>query len=272
MKQLILCADDYAQNDEISTGIRMAYAAGRINAVSCLTNMPDWPEAGDALTKMSSNGLFGLHLNFTFGHALSEAWSSAYGESFQSLPRFIFLNYLRLLKPEVIVAECSAQLKAFRQVMGRSPDFIDGHQHVHQLPMMRQALLDLFTAQQLRAFVRVAISNPLHASLKALIIACLGGFSLRRVLKHANILMNSSFGGVYCFQKSAYYRQFFKQFLVESAHHGLIMCHPGLSSNDQSDPLYASRYDELQYLMSEDFLSDLSSNECVLMNEKIIHE
>jgi predicted glycoside hydrolase/deacetylase ChbG (UPF0249 family) len=274
MKNLILCADDYAQNDEISKGIRMAYEAGRINAISCLTNMPGWAKEGAALLKMRSKGLLGLHLNFTFGHALSSEWKMQYEETFQSLPRLIFLNYFRQLDPAIIVAECSAQLNAFRDVVGRSPDFVDGHQHVHQLPVMRQALLTLFSEEHLQAFVRVSAHHrgfirTTISALKVLMIAHLGGVSLRRELKQAHIPMNTSFSGVYSFRQSAQYRQFFKQFLAESDHHGLVMCHPGLLSNDKTDPLYASRHDELRYFMSDEFSSDLRAYGFELTSETI---
>jgi predicted glycoside hydrolase/deacetylase ChbG (UPF0249 family) len=274
MKNLILCADDYAQSDEISTGIRMAYEAGRINAISCLTNMPDWPKAGSALLKTCSKGLLGLHLNFTFGHALSSEWRTHYAEVFQSLPRLIFLNYFRQLNPAIVIAECAAQLNAFRDVMGRDPDFFDGHQHVHQLPVMRQGLLTLFSEEHLQGFVRVAAHHrgfirKTISAIKVLVIAHLGGVSLRGELKQAHIPMNTSFSGVYSFRQSAHYRQFFNQFLAESDHYGLIMCHPGLPSNDKTDPLYSSRNDELRYLMSDEFLSDLRAYGFELASETI---
>ena len=41
-----------------------------------------------------------------------------------------------------IAAEIGRQLDAFEDRLGRPPDFIDGHQHVHVLPGVRRGLLD----------------------------------------------------------------------------------------------------------------------------------
>lgn len=42
-----------------------------------------------------------------------------------------------------IAAEITRQLDAFEEALGRPPDFVDGHQHVHVLPGVRRALLDI---------------------------------------------------------------------------------------------------------------------------------
>lgn len=275
MKSLMICADDYAQNDEISTGIRMAYNAWRINAISCLTNMPGWPKAGRALIKMDPQGVFGLHLNFTFGQALSHEWQHRYGASFKALPLFILYNYFKRIDAATLYAECFAQLEAFRKIMGCDPSFIDGHQHVHQLPMVREALLKVFTTEHLQAFMRVSahhrglVPGTINPA-KAFIIAHLGGHVLRHTLQCENIPTNTSFSGVYPFAQSIRYREFFKHFLSVSDHLGLIMCHPGVHSTDLHDPLHASRHHELEYLMSDAFLSDISTQGFQLSRERVI--
>ena len=38
--------------------------------------------------------------------------------------------------------EIAAQLDTFTQALGRAPAYIDGHQHVHQLPVVRTLLLE----------------------------------------------------------------------------------------------------------------------------------
>ena len=54
------------------------------------------------------------------------------------------------------LAEIAAQWQRFVTVMGRAPDFIDGHQHVHILPQVRHALIEYLAAQRnLECYVRV---------------------------------------------------------------------------------------------------------------------
>lgn len=53
------------------------------------------------------------------------------------------------LDTKAIQAEFQAQLNKFRQTFQRNPDHLDGHEHVHQLPLVSQALIDLVIAEQL---------------------------------------------------------------------------------------------------------------------------
>ena len=264
VKNLIVCADDYAQNAAISEGILNALTAKRINAVSCLTNMTDWFEAGQVLHATKTSASIGLHLNFTQGQPLSTAWKNKYGIKFKSLIAVISSNYLKYIDRACIEAECLAQLNRFRLVMKRNPDFIDGHQHVHQLPMIRQVLLSIYAKEQLTGWMRVSdysrvFNKNLVNPLKMLMIAQLGGFALRRLVTQMHIPTHTSFSGIYRFEHAAQYAQLFKKFLSGSEPNGLIMCHPGLLSEDQSDPIRVSRSYELDYFMSDDYLADLEA-------------
>ena len=259
-KQIMVWADDYAQNDAISEGIRCAIRARRINAVSCLTTAPSWMRAGAALRQMQSDCLVGLHLNLTWGQASSIAWQKHYGLLFKALPIIILASYLKRLNPQILMAECRAQLELFRRVMGRDPDFIDGHQHVHQLPVVRDVLCALYQNEQLTSFVRSTVSGVQKTGFpKAQLIACLGGVTCKRILQAFGIPINTSFSGVYPFRCAPRYRHYFKHFLSASEDRGLIMCHPGIVSSDTHDPLHASRHHELAYLMSAAFLDDLDA-------------
>ncbi len=45
LREMILCADDYGQNEPISQGILELALNKRINAISCLVNTPYWQDA-----------------------------------------------------------------------------------------------------------------------------------------------------------------------------------------------------------------------------------
>ena len=268
-KKIILCADDYAQNDAISDGIRRAVAAGRINAVSCLTTSSCWPNAGFALSREQSDFFVGLHLNLTWGDAQSMPWKRHYGRSFKGLLAIASACYLGRMDRAVVDAECHAQLDTFRRVMGKDPDFIDGHQHVHQFPVVRDALRSLHANEALTSFVRVTVGGtPVVGFPKAQLIARLGGNSFKRALIQSGIRVNTSFSGVYPFRQARHYRRYFKQFLLATEDRGLIMCHPGIESNNKDDPLHASRHHELSYLMSDDFLHDLDDHSFELQAQR----
>lgn len=256
---LIICADDYAQNAAISEGMLHLARVGRIQAISCLVNGKDWPTHAVALKSLTSTAV-GLHLNMTWGNALSSAWKKSYGASFLSLKEIIRLTYCKQLALQVLKEEVRAQWDCFVEHYGKAPDFIDGHQHVHQLPIVREALLAVYQEKQAKGFMRSTANGwqdlwSWDAFPKAQILWLLGGGTFRKRL--GKIPTNTSFSGFYPFRKSAQYREHFRQFLAKSKQHGLIMCHPGLASSDETDPLYLSRPDEYAYLMSDAYLEDL---------------
>lgn len=102
---------------------------------------------------------------------------------------------------------------------------------------------------------------------KRQILACLGGKTWHHMLASVNISTNSSFGGVYRFGQAKQYRHYFKQFLSNLEDGGLIMCHPGYLTSDESDPIYLFRHHEFQYLQGDEFLQDLQDNAVQLMKK-----
>ena len=252
-KRIILCADDYGQNEAISEGILTLARSARINALSCIVNVPYWVEASQALSDIRSSTYIGLHLNLTDG------------ASFESLSALIKKAYLKQLNVQAIAAEIESQINEFVHAMDAYPDFIDGHQHVHQLPVVRDALLLVYKRMGLQAFIRNTTNGwhdlwSLHGFPKRPLIALLGGIVLRRALVKQRIACNLSFSGIYPFHQSPLYRRHFNQFLTQIHDGGLIMCHPGDPSDDLSDPLSPYRHHELNYFLSDAFLSDLKTS------------
>ena len=261
-KHIIICADDYGQNRSISEGIVLLAEKKRINATSCMVNSRLWSEYHTALLPVQSTTFIGLHLNFTHGEALSTAWKKHDGTQFCNFATLLKNAYLQRLNRDVITAEIQAQLDAFTQAMNTLPDFIDGHQHIHQLPCIRDALFNVCPSGM---FIRKT-SNCYRDLLsfdgfpKRQLIALLGGITLQHRLKTQSIPSNASFSGIYNFKQAANYRHYFKQFLAKSQDDGLIMCHPGNLSDDVSDPLHLYRHHELNYFMSDDYLTDLADH------------
>jgi predicted glycoside hydrolase/deacetylase ChbG (UPF0249 family) len=252
MKALTHCADDFGYSDSVNQGILNLVKLGKLDAVSCLTNFPLWSQAAKALRDISDNDCsIGLHLNFTEGHALTKAAQAYFGP----LSTVIRRAFLRRFPPSILKAEIKAQIDAFTHAMGRLPSHIDGHQHIHHLPQICDALLAVYDEYypQKNAWIRVS-GNPrwrdnLHP-LKALIIAGTGAMHLRKRLQQKGIPHNTSFAGIYSFDAAADYAKLFEGFLKRSQKAGLIMCHPGLPSEDIGDEIYKTRGLEYQFLAS----------------------
>lgn len=272
-RQIILCADDFAQNPTISEGILRLGEKKRINAISCMVNLPDWQDAGKELVRVKKDCYIGLHLNLTWGDAVSSLWRQHHGTSFGKLGALMRACWLGQLNPGAIDAEIEAQVAAFAKVFGAAPDFIDGHQHVHQFPGIRESLSAWYGRQTSSLFVRNTSSGLASDCLspwgfpKRAIISLAGGRALQKLLRQQAIPANDSFAGVYPFARAREYRSYFCYFLSVMRSNGLIMCHPGLAGNDQDDPLRHSRVHEFNYFMSDSYLEDMAEHACQL-NEK----
>lgn len=264
IKHVILCADDYGLNAAVSQAIITLLQHQRLSAVSCLTTTAGWPQQAGMLKSFHQQVDIGLHFNLTEGNALSSGYCKKYGR-FYSLPALIVRAFFRRLDVAILAQECEAQLKQFIEVMGFLPDFIDGHQHVHQLPQVRTALLHIYQKywHDKKAYVRLVYQQPkaigVFNKIKQFIIQLCGSLELEHLLIHAEIPYNSSFAGVYSFSRASSYRQIFLYFLANIKNKGLIMCHPGqlaAHNMDIADVISAARQQEYDYLSSEQFNKD----------------
>lgn len=249
-KKIILCADDYGQNLPVTEGIISLIEKNRLSATSCLTTFPAWNKLAKLLIPFQKKIDIGLHFNLTENNA-----------PFKSLIPLLIRSQFRFINPKIIQKQLRKQLDAFAMEMGKLPDFIDGHQHVHHLPIVREALLKVYTEYfpSHNCYLRICVSKEaLSASgfLKAAVISLTGAWALKKQVKENNIPHNSSFAGIYNFADSKNYSTYFQHFLRHIHDRGLIMCHPGLKQDNQKDPLYQSRWQEYQYLASNQFMED----------------
>ncbi len=254
---LLLCADDYAMHPLIDQAVQQLALAGRLSATSCMTTAPGWRQAARALPALRPGLSVGLHFNLTEGHG------GVYAA--RGLGALLRAAYLGRLPRRQLQAAWRAQLDAFEDALGTPPDFIDGHQHVHQLPGVRQALLAELQARygNQAALPWLRSTRPAGAlwrSPKALVIALLGGYSATRQWQRAGLGMNAGFGGVYGFDapQVADYRRHMQHWLAQMpASGGLLMCHPA-SAALPGDALGAQRRVEHDYLASAAFAEDLA--------------
>lgn len=255
-KKIILCADDFGLHAEVSQGILQLVKKQRLSAVSCLVNGPDFSLQAQALRALKDQVQVGLHFNLTEGFSLSEPDRGMWG-----LKELLLKSHCYGISSDWVAKEWQAQLNCFVDNMGSLPDFIDGHQHVHQFPVIRQQMLTLYE-KRLRAqgtWVRStypALTLSPYA-MKGRVLALAGGKALSRLLQKARIPHPAYFSGVYDFDPSSNYRALFKQWLglLPSNTNTLIMCHPGQPSLDE-DELGATRLKEWTYFFSEDFVRD----------------
>ena len=257
---LALCADDFGLAPGISAGIARLAHAQRLSAIGCITNSPHW-EAGAAMLKHLPNTVdVGLHLNFTQGRPLSARLARRWPR-LPGLPRLIAQAHLRLLPISQVRNEVHAQLAAFNHALGRPPAFIDGHQHVHHLPGLRQIVLDMVEHVQPIPAVRSTgrVLGP-GAGFKRRVIEATGGRALAAELAQRVIAHNPALLGAYDFIQPDY-QTLMRGWLAElPAEGGLLFCHPGTHlDGDPPDAIAAARERELAYLGSVAFDADLAT-------------
>ena len=270
MIQVALCADDYGLSPGVDEGILALATQKRITALSCMTVSPRWPQAATALNPLFGAVDIGLHFALTRLAPLGPMPRLAPDGSFPPMGRLYAQAALRTIDAGEIAQELERQLKAFVEATGREPDFLDGHHHVHQLPLARDAVARIWgtrtgwirnTATPLSSIVARGVAMP-----RAAVLAFYGR-AARRVWASAGIKTNTDFAGVRNFNEREPYRALMRRYLTGARSGLLIMCHPGGPDGELAkiDSVTAPRADELAYLSGADFPADLASAGCELV-------
>ncbi len=257
---LMLCADDFGLDTGISIAIARLARAGRLNAVSCISTGAGWDADAAWLRDMPAAVSLGLHFNLTHGRPLSRRLARVW-PTLPSLARLTAQAHLGLLPRAALLAEFHAQFGAYVKAVEKPPNFIDGHQHVHHLPVVRNIILDAVEhIQPMPALRSTAPVRGSGAGLKRWLIEHAGGRGLARELRQRVIPHNASLLGIYDFA-STDYRTLMQGWLAGLPSEGaLLLCHPGgVSSIGAGDPIGAARVRELNYLSSDAFTQDLAA-------------
>jgi predicted glycoside hydrolase/deacetylase ChbG (UPF0249 family) len=260
-----LCVDDFGLHSGVNDAALRLAGMARVHAIGSLVGAPAWAGGVAELRQLDGQGLdIGLHLDMTEYPLLPG--------SRKPLHSLIAASFTRQLDRRAVRAEIQAQLNAFEAAIGHGPAFVDGHQHVHQFPVVRTALLAELThrygpqapwirstrrARQPRVQVQGVARAP---AFKAALIEWLGSQGLTALARPLGIQQNSRLLGVYDFQGGpGRYHALLGTWLAAAGDADLLMCHPGLGVQ-HSDGLDAAREAEYQVLSSPGFDDLLQAN------------
>jgi predicted glycoside hydrolase/deacetylase ChbG (UPF0249 family) len=262
---IILCADDYALTEGVSRAVGELAAARRISATSALVTGPHWPAMAPRLIVHRGRIALGLHLNLTLGSPLGPMPRLAPKGTFPGRNVLLTRALLRLVSAAEIGAEIARQLDAFEKRVGFPPDHIDGHEHVHVLPGIRQPLFDA-VARRYRGkqpLIRDpsdgwnAIAARGIARTKATVVAALAlGFAA--AARRHGLSTNQGFAGFSSFDARTPYAQELEKALIDAGPRHIVMCHPGHPDAELAavDPVVERRRMEYETLMRDASLPD----------------
>lgn len=244
MKRLIVNADDLGADSARNAGIFEAINAGVVTSVSIL---PNGPALKDALTGIRSldpdRVSLGLHFNLSEGQPLSPGLKHLTGPDGcflgKKFSQRMFVNSRESELDEEIHRELDAQFSMLRSA-GVPLDHLDGHQHVHILPVVAGIVADAAKAYGI-PWIRIP-EEPANEFQATFLSAndeeearffCGHAAKARPLLHGAGFLTPDHFRGLKC--KGRLPAGFWTEFL-EAIPDGVteFMVHPGLAARAAS--------------------------------------
>lgn len=263
LTRLALGVDDFGLHAGVDAAVLALAGQGRLNAVSCMVGTPHWAAARGELAAFEAGHVdVGLHLDLTEAPRLA-------GMRLDLAP-LVLRAAAHALPAARLRDEIEAQLDAFEDARQRPPDHVDGHQHVHQLPQVREALLAALQRRYpaarpwLRSTRHAANlvsppGQPWRARLKPRLIEALGAAGLARLARVQGYVQNQRLLGVYDFGGgAAAYRAWLAAWLRAARDGDLLMCHVAMPGDAAGDPIAAARQAEWQVLGAPAFAEQLA--------------
>jgi predicted glycoside hydrolase/deacetylase ChbG (UPF0249 family) len=251
-RRWVVCADDFALDRGAIEATLALIKLGRVTATSALVDSPNWKAAAPELKAVSERADVGLHLNLTQG--LDP------GSSTWRLPSLLVQSTLHLLPRWRVRDHVERQLDAFADAFGRLPDFVDGHHHVHQLPVIREVLIDSVLAREPKSlpWLRICLPPLDDEEYKPRLIGMLGAVSLLGQARQAGFPTSACLVGVYRFnlRREAYLARV-RKWLEAGSDGAVFMCHPSTRAS-ATDPIGAARRMELGVLAAEPYANALT--------------
>ena len=141
-KYLIVNADDFNLTEGVTRGILDGHRHGIITSTTVMVNLPGLTRTRDLAREASGLGL-GLHVNLTLGAPVLPV--DAVPSLVDGAGHFV-RDRTRVGESGAMLeirAEIAAQARRFEEVFGRRPTHLDTHYHMHRLPRVLAAVLDV---------------------------------------------------------------------------------------------------------------------------------
>lgn len=162
---LVVTGDDFGYCPRRNQGIVDCFQAGGISNVSLLVNASAAKDAADLAKR--HNIPIGLHANLSEGIPVCQSLQQA---STLINQRGFFHGKMGFrqalergqLSMKQVELELRAQVRLFRELTGHLPHHMDGHQHVHVLPEVREVFAQVLSDLKI-PYTRVPVEPGLHS-------------------------------------------------------------------------------------------------------------
>ncbi len=249
---VIVHADDFGESREITIGIRRGIESGAVTSTSIMANMPGTDFALGCVAALADRASFGIHLNLCEGVPLTAGRSlaAAHGQFHRKKELFLRAVTGRLSLREV-EAEVAAQIARVRDA-GIAISHLDGHKHLHQLPVVMTAVANVlprFGIERVRITRLGSVARARNAAVlvrECLALKASGKFRRARLRSPVRIVdlqevMRSQAAGRASGE------------LIDLSGPVEWCCHPGTALADQEKPGSHRRSGELEFLLSPGF-------------------
>lgn len=269
-RQIWLVADDYGLSPGVNEAILKLLHSKRLSGTGCMTAFPEWPQVAKHLQDVPEDTAIGLHLTLTDQVAATGASALAPMGILPSLPQLALKGLTSTMMLEAAHQELDLQYSRFVEAMGRAPDYIDGHQHIHFLPVVRQWLKALpkrlggASLPFLRGAPKIAYA-PSGVRGKASIAALLAsGFNAHA--KSIGFVAHGPLAGFYKWNDQNAFALALEQGFKNLPDNSVFMCHPGICDDilRTRDKLLEPREVEFSFLASDTFHDMIVRNNIVL--------
>jgi predicted glycoside hydrolase/deacetylase ChbG (UPF0249 family) len=262
---VIVHADDFGETVDITEGICQAIEAGVVTSTSVMANMPGTAAALRRAPQLAEQASFGVHLNLCEGRPLTGGATLTDADGRFLRKRTLAARALtgKLSLPE-LEAEVAAQIGLLRDA-GLRISHLDGHKHLHQLPIVCAAVANVLPGFGIERVRITRLGGWLRARSAMTLAREIAARHAARVFARARLRspvrtvdLRDLIGGDGLAQAAG--RAGTGPEPVE------ICCHPGTAAADAGKPGSHRRGDELEYLLSPAFRAVLAAGGAALVS------
>lgn len=250
---------------DITEGICLAIEAGVVTSTSVMVNMPGTAEALRRIGRLAPQASFGVHLNLCEGRPLTRGASLMDGDGEFLRKRALAARALtgKLSLPQ-LEAEVAAQIAVLRDA-GVGVSHLDGHKHLHQLPVVCTAVANVLPRFGIERVRITRLGRWRRVRGASMLVRELAARHAARVFARARL-------------RSPLRTVDLRELLGGESLAALgepppgspapieICCHPGTAAADAGKPGSHRRCNELEFLLSPQFRAVLAASGAALVS------